>query len=156
MLAIIAAIAKNNCIGIKGKLPWHIPEDLAHFKKLTEGKIVLMGKNTWESLPAKFRPLPNRTNVVIAGTTEYAVPPRVEVYATPEDALKAHPNEDIMVSGGGQIYAHFMKKADTLYITHVDRIVDGDIFFPPIDPTIWREVERENHDEFSFVTYKKI
>lgn len=156
MISLIAAITKNNCIGKSGTLPWYIPEDIQHFKQLTMGKTVLMGRKTWESLPAKFRPLPNRKNVVITRQKDYPVPDSVEVFHTVDDAILAHADRDIMVIGGAEIYSQTIDRADTLFITHVDRVVDGDAFFPTIDPGIWKETEGEDHVGFSFVTYKKI
>jgi dihydrofolate reductase len=102
MITIIAAIANNRCIGEHGKLPWHLPEDMAHFKALTTGTVVLMGRKTWESLPAQFRPLPNRTNVVITKQDAYEVPPEAEVYADMTTALDAHRDDNLYIIGGQQ------------------------------------------------------
>ena len=156
MIALVAAVAKNNCIGKGNELVWRHPKDVEHFKNVTNAKIVLMGRKTWESLPPKFRPLPNRKNIVITQQIPYEVPAGVDVYANIDDALAAHKNEDIMVIGGAEIYKQTISHADTLYITHVDQVIDGDAFFPPIDPLLWKETERENHEGFSFVTYRKI
>ncbi|MFH1287013.1 MAG: dihydrofolate reductase [Candidatus Magasanikbacteria bacterium] len=155
-LSLIAAIASNNCIGKNNSLPWHMPEDLKHFKELTTGSVVLMGRNTWESLPEKFRPLPDRKNIVITRNTEYQIPDGVFLYHSIDDALKAHEGEDIFVIGGAMMYKQTIDLADRLYITHVEQDVDGDAFFPEIDPTVWKEVGRDNREEFSFVEYRKI
>lgn len=155
-ISLIVAISKNNCIGKNNALLWHIPEDMKHFKKLTVGKVVLMGRKTWESLPNKYRPLPNRTNVVITRQENYVVPENVEVYSNIDKAFEAHSDEEVAVIGGGQIYSLVMDKVDTLYITHVHDEVEGDTFFPEIDMEKWKETEREDHENFSFVTYKKI
>lgn len=155
MIALVAAVAENNCIGKSNTLPWYLPEDLKHFKKLTTGKIVLMGRKTWDSIPEKVRPLPNRKNIVVTTQTNFVVPEGVEVFHTIDNALAAHHNEDIMIMGGANIYAQTIDLADTLYITHINQTVDGDAFFPEIDKTIWKETEREDHDGFSFVVYKK-
>lgn len=154
-LSLIAGISKNNCIGKNGQLPWNIPEDLKHFREMTVGKTVLMGRKTWESLPEKFRPLPKRTNIIITHQTDYPVPVDVEVYATIDEAAAKHPNEEIMVIGGAEIYRQTIAKADTLYMTHIDQTVDGDAFFPEIDLNVWKIQEREDHEGYSFVTYKK-
>lgn len=154
-LSLIAGISKNNCIGKNGQLPWNIPEDLKHFREMTAGKTVLMGRKTWESLPEKFRPLPKRTNIIITRQTDYPVPVGVEVYATIDEATAKHPDEEIMVIGGAEIYRQTIAKADTLYMTHIDQTVDGDAFFPEIDLNVWKEQEREDHEGYSFVTYKK-
>ncbi len=154
-LSLVAGIASNNCIGVGGHLPWHIPEDLKHFREVTTGKTVLMGRKTWESLPEKFRPLPNRLNIVITRQTDYVVPEKVEVFATIEAAIAAHPNEEIMVIGGAEIYRQTIDLADTLYMTLVDQAIDGDAYFPTIDPNVWHETTRIDHAGFSFVTYQK-
>ncbi len=154
-LSLIAGISKNNCIGKNGQLPWDIPEDLKHFREVTAGKTVLMGRKTWESLPEKFRPLPKRTNIIITRQTDYPVPAGVKVYATIDEATSAHPSEEIMVIGGAEIYRQTIDIADTLYMTHIDQTVDGDAFFPTINLTIWKETAREDHDGYSFVTYQK-
>jgi dihydrofolate reductase len=153
-LALIAAVAQNNCIGKKGALPWYLPEDLKRFKKITTGKVVLMGRKTWESLPPKFKPLPNRKNVVVS-RQNVSVPAGVELYHTIDEALAAHLSEEIMVIGGGEIYNQTMDRAETLYITEVHNVVEGDVFFPIIDKAVWEETEREEHEGFSFVTYQK-
>ena len=156
MIALIAAIAANNCIGKNNSIPWHLPDDLKHFKALTVHKVVVMGRKTWESLPEKFRPLPERKNVVITRRSDLVFPPEVTVYQTPEAALENYKNEDVFIIGGAEMYAQTIDRADLLYITHVHRQVDGDAFFPVIDPLKWREVEREDHESFSFVTYQKV
>lgn len=155
MLSLIFAASKNNCIGNNGKLPWHLPEDMKRFRQLTMGKTVLMGRKTWESLPIKFRPLPGRNNVVVTRQANYTVPAGVHLHSSIESALAHHTDEDIVVIGGAEIYNQTINRADTLYVTHVDQIVEGDAFCPSIDPKQWKETERENHDGFSFVTYKR-
>ncbi len=155
MLTLIAAIASNSCIGKDNALPWRLPEDMKRFKELTTGHTVLMGRKTWESIPQKFRPLPDRKNVVITRQTDYAVPEGVEVHGTIQSALARHTNEHIFVIGGAEIYAQTIGIADRLEITHVDQTVDGDAYFPQIDPAVWKEVAREVREGFSFVTYER-
>lgn len=158
MISIIAAISENNCIGKDGTLPWHIPADLAHFKQHTTGKTVLMGRSTWESLPAAVRPLPNRTNIVITRNNAFPLPPKVERYTDIKAAIQAHSSDtsELMIIGGASIYEQTIELVDRLYITHIhDTIVDGDAFFPPIEPTIWKEMKRDDHINFSFVTYER-
>lgn len=154
-VSLIAAISTNNCIGKNNALPWHIPEDLKHFKELTTGKTVLMGRKTWESIPAKFRPLPNRKNIVITTQADFITPEGVEVFHNIDDALKHHSHEQIFIIGGANIYTQTIDLADTLYITEVHQIIDGDVFFPDIDKKIWQEIKREDFEKFSFVTYVK-
>jgi len=156
MIALIAAVAKNNCIGKDNKLPWHLPEDLEHFKKMTTHKIVLMGRKTYESIVNYLgKPLPNRKNIVITRNPDYQVPENVEVYNDINSALEVYKTENVFVIGGAGIYAQTIALADRLYITQVDQEVAGDAFFPDIDPTVWQETEREDHKGFSFMTYAK-
>ena len=155
MIALVAAIAENNCIGNQGQIPWRLPEDMKHFKELTVGKIVLMGRKTWESLPAKFRPLPDRVNVIITHQKNFPVPAGVLIYQSIDEALRSFPEKEMMIIGGAQIYRETIGRADTLYITHVKQTVAGDTFFPVIDPAIWKEAWRKDHDGFSFVKYIK-
>ncbi len=155
MLTLIAAISKNNCIGKDGKLPWSLPEDMKHFKDITSGKTVLMGRKTWESLPERFRPLPNRHNIVITRQVGYVVPEGVDRYTSVTDALADHAADDLVVIGGAEIYVQTIGQADVLEITSVDQIVEGDAFFPTIEPTQWQEVSRQDHPGFSFIRYVK-
>lgn len=157
MLNIIVAISKNNCIGKDNKLPWHLPEDLLHFKKITSGKKVLMGRKTFESIFNYLgKPLPNRTSIIITRDKNYNAPEGVLVYTDLDQALDENKNDEVFVIGGATIYKQTIDKADRLYITHVDKQVDGDAFFPEINPSIWQEEERENHDGFSFVTFRRV
>lgn len=154
MIALVVAMAENNCIGKNGTLPWHLPEDMKHFKEVTMGKTVVMGRKTWESIPDKFRPLPGRKNVVITRQETYVVPEDVQISSSIEDVIHGA-NEDVMIIGGGEIYRQTIDKADTLYITHVHQHVDGDTFFPDIDSTVWKETSRDERDNLAFVTYTK-
>ena len=155
MVTIVAAVAKNGCIGRGGELPWRIPEDLRRYKEVTMGKVVIMGRKTWESIPERHRPLPGRTNVVVTRQTNYRLPGGVERVGSLAEALAAHRAEDVVINGGAAIYRDAMVHADELDITHVDREVDGDTFFPAIDPAVWKESRRDDHDGFSFVTYER-
>ncbi|MBP9762139.1 dihydrofolate reductase [Patescibacteria group bacterium] len=153
-LCLIAAVSKNGCIGKDGRLPWHLPEDLARFKQLTLGKIVVMGRKTWESLPSDVQPLPGRTNIVITRQTDYHLPDGVLCYASLNEAIHAHREQDICIIGGGQIYQEAIELVDTLYITEVDQTVLGDTYFPTIDPETWHLVGKDQHSGFTFVTYR--
>lgn len=155
-IALIAAVAKNNCIGKRGSLPWYLPEDLKHFKKLTVGTVVVMGRKTWESIPQIRRPLSNRINIVITRQIDFLVPTGVEVCHTINQALANHSHDTVMIIGGAEIYAQTIAQADTLYITEVDQHIDGDAFFPNIDMSVWKETGRDPHKGFTFVTYQKI
>lgn len=155
MVTIVAAVARNGCIGKDGTLPWRIPEDMKRYRAITMGKVVVMGRKTWESIPDKFRPLPGRTNVVITRQAAYRLPAGVERYESLAAALAAHARDEVVINGGGAVYAEAMARADVLDLTLVHRDVDGDTFFPPVDPAVWAETEREDHDGFSFVTYRR-
>jgi dihydrofolate reductase len=156
-LSLIAAVAQNGVIGSHNDLPWYIPEDLKHFKKETVGKIVLMGKNTFDSVMDRIKkPLPDRTNVVITRQMDWQAPEGVFVYHSIEEALDALKDKDeVMVAGGGQIFNQLIDKADKLILTEVHKEVDGDVLFPKVDKTIWKETAREDFPEFSFVEYIK-
>lgn len=157
MITLVAAISKNNCIGIKGRLPWKIPEDMKRIKEITLNKILIMGRKTWESIPEHNRPLPQRTNIVITRNETYELPKNVERYNSITDAIDAHKNEDIVSFGGEKIFQDMITYADVLEITHIDQTIDTcDAFFPIIEHTIWKEVWREDHNGFSFVRYEKI
>ena len=131
-IVIVAAVAKNRVIGKDNRLLWNIPEDMAHFKALTAGHTVVMGRKTWESLPPRFRPLPGRRNIVISRQKDYAAP-GAEVADSLENALKlALTATTVFVIGGGQIYRQAMPLADRLEITEVDLEPEGDAWFPEI------------------------
>jgi dihydrofolate reductase len=154
-ISLVVAFSQNYCIGDNGTLPWHIKEDMQRVKTLTTGKNVVMGRKTWESIPQKFRPLPDRTNIVLTRQSSYSVPLGVEVYRSISEALAAHTNEDIVSFGGAGVYEAMLPFVDTIHVTHVHRHVDGDTFFPVVDWSLWEETSREDKDGFSFVTYVK-
>ncbi|HAT04082.1 MAG TPA: hypothetical protein DCS29_04955 [Candidatus Magasanikbacteria bacterium] len=156
MLSLIAAIADNNCIGKNNKIPWNIPEDFQYFKKITLGKTCLMGQKTFESILEYLgKPLPGRKNVVITKNTEYQAPDGVKVFHSIDNAFTALKDEEVFVCGGASIYAQTIDRVDTLYITHVHQVVDGDTFFPEIKKGTWEETNRDNREGFSFVIYKR-
>lgn len=142
MINIIAAVAKNRAIGFQNKLLYWLPNDLKRFKALTTGHTIIMGRNTYESLPKGA--LPNRRNVVLSRTVKEL--PGCDVYSSLEDAL-AHttPDEDIYIIGGDSVYSQAMSMADRLCLTEVDDTPDNaDAFFP--DYTEWKEIAREDHE----------
>ena len=115
-----------------------------------------MGRKTWESLPEQVRPLPGRVNVVITRQTDYPVPDGVFVFSDIKEAIDSQPTaEEVMIIGGAQIYTMGMPYADRLYITHIERDVDGDTFFPTIDLAIWKTIEHRTHEDLDFVTYER-
>lgn len=138
---MIVAHADNRVIGKDNDMPWHLPADLAYFKKTTLGKPVIMGRKTYESIG---RPLPGRQNIVISRNANYQAE-GVDIVASVDEALAlAKGVEEIMVIGGGAIYEHCLPAADRLYITHIDANVDGDTQFPAYDTeNDWQKVSAE-------------
>ncbi len=151
MIAIIAAVAKNNVIGKNGELPWELPKDMENFKRLTSGNTVVMGRKTFESIG---RPLPNRNNVVVSRSMEDRED--VDVCRGIEEALETAKDygEDIFIIGGQSIYEQTIDKADVMFISHVKMEVDGDTYFPEIGDE-WQEVERKEFDKFDLVKYER-
>lgn len=136
MLAMIAAVAKNNVIGKDGKMPWHIPYDLKYFQAITRGNTVIMGRKTFESIG---KPLPDRENVIITSDKHFH-PDGVVVFHTIEDALHHSRQEDrpVFVIGGETLYRQFLPFADRLYLTRIEDDFEGDTFFPEIDIVEWQ------------------
>lgn len=154
-VVIIAAVATNRVIGKDNQLIWNIPEDMAHFKALTAGHTVVMGRKTWESLPPRFRPLPGRRNIVISRQADYAAP-GADVTHSLENALKLASTAEIaFVIGGEQIYAQAMALADRLEITEVDLEPEGDAWFPEISTVNWKKTSKTDGSGYAFVTYEK-
>lgn len=158
MISIIAAVAKNRAIGYENKLIYWLPNDLKRFKALTTGHTIIMGRNTFLSLPKGA--LPNRRNIVLSRSTKDF--PGCDVYSSLEEALKhCAPDEDIYIIGGASVYRQALKIADRLCLTEInDTPEKADTFFPPYDD--WKEESREDHEkderheyEYSFVDYIK-
>lgn len=159
MLTIIAAVAKNNALGKNNQLIWHLPADLKRFKKITSGHHVIMGRKTFESLG---KPLPNRTTIIITRNTNFKAAGCIIVNSLTEAVKIAAIDENPFILGGAEIYKQAMDVADILDLTIVHKEFDADVFFPEIDPTIWKETSREdlkaddkNKYDYSFVTFKK-
>lgn len=139
-VGLVWAQAANGVIGADGTLPWHLPEDLARFKALTTGSTVVMGRATWESLPASVRPLPGRRNVVLTRQPGWEAPGAV-VAGSLEEAL-AGADGDVWVIGGGSVYRHALPRADRLVVTELERPFPGDTYAPELGPG-WQLVERD-------------
>ncbi len=156
-LCLVAALASNGVIGANGRLPWHLPEDLKHFKSLTMGQPVIMGRRTWESIG---RALPGRRNIVVTRQPGF-VAPGAQVAASLEEsiALCASATRAFII-GGAELYAAALPIADALELTEIDAAFDGDTKFPAFDRDAWREVRRERHRSadglrFDFVRYER-
>ena len=156
MISIIVAIARNYTIGSANSMPWHLPEDFRHFKQVTMGKAVIMGRKTYESIG---RPLPGRRNIVITRNADLRIEGCEMATSLDEAIALCDPTEENFIIGGGEIYRQAMPIADKLYITHIDAEFEGDTRFPNIGPE-WREISREEFPcgekfphPFAFVDY---
>jgi dihydrofolate reductase len=161
LLVLIAAVARNGVIGIDNRLPWRLPEDLRHFKATTLGHPVIMGRKTWESLG---RPLPGRLNIVISRNPAYAASGATVVASLPAAlgvaAESLGPDGAAYLIGGAELYAQALPSADRLVLTEIDAEFAGDAFFPALDRSEWREVERQSAVSadglaYAFVTYQR-
>ena len=159
-IALIAAMAANRVIGRENRLPWRLPADLRHFKSMTMGKPVIMGRKTYESIG---KPLPGRSNIVVTRDPDYRAQGCRVVHSL-EQALDAGAGHDeVMVIGGAELYRQALERAQRMYLTLIKAEVSGDTLFPEIAPQQWRELERESHcaDEknqydYDFVTLQRV
>lgn len=158
-IALIAALDRNGLIGRDNALPWRLPADLQHFKRLTLGKPIVMGRLTWESLG---RPLPGRHNIVLTRDPAYHAEGASVVHSIDAALAAAGAVDEVMVIGGAALYRTLLPRAARLYLTRIDAAFDGDAWFPEVDPAAWREVARETHapDErnpypYAFVTLER-
>lgn len=168
-LSVIAAVSDNNVIGRDGKLPWYLPDDLKHFHDITVGHAVIMGHKTYESIPKKHRPLPDRTNIIVT-RQDMGMPGCIVVHSFEEaieqaryQSLKSKvSNPEVFVIGGAEIYRQALPLVQRIYLTRVHTQVDGDAFFPDVAWGEWLEISREEHPAdtrhayaFTFAMYKR-
>lgn len=159
-VAAIVAMDEGRVIGKAGALPWHLPEDLAHFKRLTSGHVVIMGRKTWDSLPPKFRPLPGRVNIVISRSPkELSLPEGVLACSSVEDAIAkaaeiASPSQIIWFIGGAQIYKESLPLCDELHVTLVHGFHAGDAHLPEFEDG-FAQVDEEPGEACTFKTYQR-
>ncbi|MDR7092836.1 dihydrofolate reductase [Hydrogenophaga laconesensis] len=158
-LHLIFARAANGVIGKDNALPWHLPEDMAHFKRTTLGHPVIMGRKTWDSLPPKFRPLPGRLNIVVSRDGQWHADGASRAGSLQEAVALCPAGSDVWVIGGAQIYAAALPLADTAVVTEIAQDFDGDAFAPSFGPE-WKVTARESHVAasglpFAFVTYTR-
>ena len=160
IISLVAAVARNGVIGRAGGLAWTDPADLKHFRTITQGHAVLMGRKTWDSLPPRFRPLPGRRNVVVSRQPGLRLD-GAEVCTSLDEALSTLAKEGrVFVIGGGQLYAQALPLADELVLTEVDADLEGDTYFPVIDRRVWEVAESQtpghpSQPGFAFVTYRR-
>lgn len=158
-LSIIVAMAQNRTIGVNNTLPWRCPEDLKHFKALTLGHHLIMGRKTYDSIG---KPLPGRTTVVVSRDRNLKIGGCLIAHSLPEALTACSGDDEVFIVGGAEIYAQSLMLADTLYITEIQQAIEGDAHFPDLDKRAWRETAREVRAQespqplhYHFVTYQR-
>jgi len=158
-LSIIAAMAENRVIGVNNTLPWRLPADLKHFRQITTGHHVIMGRRNYESIG---KPLPGRTNIVVTRNREYRAPGCVVTHSLAEALSCAQADPEIFIIGGAELYREAFADADRLYLTLVHANIGGDTWFPEFDTDRWDEISRERHESddknpyaYSFLVYDR-
>ena len=158
-ISLIAAMASNRAIGIRNTLPWHLPEDLKRFKALTMGHHIVMGRKTYDSIG---KPLPGRDTVIVTRNADYAVPGCLAVNSIDAALTVSHGDDEIFFVGGAELYRQALPIAHRIYLTEIQRVFDGDAFFPEFDRSQWIETAREKHRiddangfEYHFVVYDR-
>lgn len=158
--SIIAAMASNRVIGVDNTLPWRLPADLAHFKALTLGHHIIMGRKTWESLG---KPLPGRTSVVVTRDMSFSVPGCVVAHSLADAMAACNGDEEAFFIGGADLYRQALELTDRMYLTEVKTEASGDAWFPEFDPTRWVESSRKhckadekNRFDYDFVVYERL
>lgn len=154
MVSIIAAFTQNRVVGSNGALPWYLPEDMKLFKELTSGQTVIMGRKTYESLPAKFRPLPNRHNIVISRSLEAK---GIDVCPSIQEGLEKAKSygTEIFIIGGASIYEQALAYATKMYLSHVKKEYPGDTFFPEYEEAEWEVSETKEFNDFTLKVYRR-
>ena len=157
-MEIVVAMTSNHVIGQNGDMPWHLPADLVHFKELTSGHAIIMGRRTWESI---CKPLPNRLNIVVTRQEDYAAEDVTVVHSL-EDGIVAAGTQRIFLVGGGEMYKEALPIASKMHITRIDALIDGDTKFPEIDESIWqcksrvnRSADEKNPYDLVFETWER-
>ncbi len=163
-ISMIAAVAENRVIGKDNDLVWRLPDDMKYFMETTRGYHVIMGRKNYESIPHKFRPLPNRTNLIVTRQKNYQAEGCIITHSIAEALAysRAHGQQEVFIIGGGQIYRQALPLADKLYLTEIKHSFAGDAFFPEFDKTQWQETSRLAHPvddrhqyAFDFVIYER-
>lgn len=164
IISLIAAVTENHVIGKDNDLPWHLPDDMKFFMETTKGHHVIMGRKNYDSLPVKYRPLPNRHNIVVTRQKNFTAP-GCDIVNSLEEAIaisRKADEQEVFIIGGAEIFNQSMNLADRLYITEIKTTLDGDTFFPVINKNEWKETMRKPHEvdarhayAFDFVTYER-
>lgn len=164
IISLIAALAQNRVIGKNNDLPWHLPDDMKYFMQTTKGHHVIMGRKNYESIPEKFRPLPNRVNIVVTRQPDFDAPGSTVVHSLEEALEIARTNHEpqVFIIGGAEIYYQGFTLANRLYLTEINADIEGDTFFPAFNKNNWKEVSRKHHStddrhkfSFDFVVYER-
>ena len=164
IISLIAARTQNGVIGKNNDLPWHLPDDMKYFMQTTSSHYVVMGRKNYDSIPEKFRPLPNRTNIVVTRQVGFTANKCTIVHSLADAIQLAEKNnqQELFIIGGAEIYQLAMPFANRLYLTEIQTELDGDTYFPAFDKTAWKENSRKHHGTddrhrfaFDFVIYEK-
>jgi dihydrofolate reductase len=164
IISLIAGVSKNGVIGVNHELPWRLPDDLKYFKEVTSGHAVIMGRKNYESIPEKFRPLPNRLNIILTRQSDFQAADCKIAHQVKEALTLAAGagKEEIFIIGGAEIYREFLPMASRLYLTEINATITGDTFFPDYTKADWQLINRIHHpsDEkhqfsFDFSLYHK-
>ena len=164
IISLIAALTTNRVIGKNNDLPWHLPDDMKYFMQTTKGHTVIMGRKNYDSIPEKFRPLPNRVNIVVTRQARLEAPGCTIVHSIDEGIEIGRQNNEteLFIIGGAELYAAGMHLVQRMYLTEIQAILAGDTHFPPVDLKQWNETSRYHHptDErhqyaFDFVVYER-
>lgn len=153
---IIVAISQNGVIGRDGRLPWHLPSDLKHFKKTTMNYPIIMGRKTFESIG---RPLPGRKNIVLSRNSSLSLPGCAVVHSIEEALGLCREDDKVFIIGGADVFNDCLPITDTIIVTALEREVDGDVYFPEIDPAVFKQTEATTHDleePYSILRYERI
>ena len=164
-ISLIAALSKNRVIGKNNDLPWHLPDDMKYFMQTTKAHHVIMGRKNYDSIPEKFRPLPNRTNIVVTRQKDFKADNCTIVHSVEEgiELAKKNNEEEVFIIGGAEIYKLGFSISDRLYLTEIEAIIEGDTYFPEFKKQEWKEISRVHHTidarhehAFDFVIYEHI
>lgn len=165
IISLIAALSQNRVIGKNNTLPWHLPDDMKFFMQTTKEHHIIMGRKNYDSIPEKFRPLPNRTNIIVTHQPSFKAPGCLVVNSLERglEIARLHGEQELFIIGGSEIYQLGMPYANRLYVTEIHAVIDGDTFFPDVNPKEWKEISRKPHPadgrhlySFDFVIYDKV